>query len=244
MAQRKLQDLVDQVDPMWPIIQEWLAVARHPVEVLPAERGLAEAALLTLNVTTRAPLGAMVYETSGMLVDTGWLRLLASASERMRDSVLTWNGLGERPVANPLTDAFVVAHDVVGGFFATNLGAFGDGPRSVFYFAPDTLRWTDMEMSYADFLRWAITGDLGRFYADLRWPRWDQDVAALDGDHGMCFSPMLWSSGPSLTYRSRRAVPQRELWSLHRDLARQLANLPPGTQVRLRLTDENTDKAR
>jgi hypothetical protein len=180
----------------------------------------------------------MAFETGGILVDHGWLRLLGASSGRMRDGLLAWNDLAPESVPNPLPGAMIVAHDAVGGFFAANLGAFGAGARTIYYFAPDTLHWMDMSMSLADFLRWAITQELSAFYTDLRWPNWEQEVAALDGDHGISFYPMVWATGESLQDRSRRVVPQRELWAPHRDMADQLKDLPSGSQVRIQISDD------
>jgi Protein of unknown function DUF2625 len=225
MSGRSLQELIDQSDPMWPIIEGWLASAAKRAEILPVERHQAETTLLTLCVTTRSSLGAMAYETGGIVVDHGWLRLLGASSVRMQNGLLAWNALALNSVPSLLPGAMIVAHDAVGGFFAANLGAFGTGPRTVFYFAPDTLTWMDMEMSYSDFLQWAIMQNLSAFYADLRWPGWEQDMAAVDGDHGYSFFPMLWATGPALQDRSRRIVPQRELWAPHRDMANQLKDL-------------------
>jgi len=143
---------------------------------------------------------------------------------RISSSTASWN--------------YVRAPDAVGGFFAVNLGAFGAGPRTTYYFAPDTLSWMDMEMSHADFLQWAITQDLSAFYADLRWPNWEQEVAALDGDHGISFYPMLWATGLALHDTSRRVVPQREVWVLHRDMANRLKDLLPGSGVPIQISDE------
>lgn len=237
MPERSLSELLDHADPMWPLIQRWLANARHPVEVLPVQRSEAEKALFTLQVTTRSPLGALAWETGGILVDHGWLRLLGSGCSRLRDSLLSWNGLGESAITPPLAQAFLVGHDLLGGFFAINGGAFGDQELSVFYFAPDTLQWEDLGLAYSEFLQWAITGDVTEFYAGQRWAGWQQEIAGMDGDHGFSFMPMLWAKGPALGERARRIVPQRELWRLHQDLARQLAKAPDGTEVHLRLAD-------
>jgi Protein of unknown function DUF2625 len=237
MPARTLQDLIDQSDSMWPIIEQWVASASHTVEVLPVDRDTAEVTLLALQVTTRSPLGALAYSTGGVLIDSGWLRLLGASSERMRLSVLNWNGLREPRVPDLPAGAFVVAHDVTGGFFATNLGAFGPGARSVHYFAPDRLRWEDLGMSHAELVHWAITGDLNTFYETWRWPRWEAEIAGLSGDEGISFWPMLWSAGEPVAVRSRKAVPLVELWSMQRELARHLADLPPGTKVRLEFTE-------
>jgi hypothetical protein len=184
----------------------------------------------------------MAYETGGILVDHGWLRLLGASSARMRDDLLAWNGLASDSVPHALSGAMIVAHDVVGGFFAENLGAFGAGARMIYYFAPDTLNWMDMGMSHADFLQWAITQDLSEFYSDLRWPGWEQETSPVDGDHGISFYPMLWATGAALQDRSRRIVPQRELSALHRDRAEQLKGLRPGSQVCIQVTDDGENR--
>lgn len=242
MPRLTIRDLVDVPDPMWPIIQDWLASASHPVEVLHADREVAEVALLNVQVTLRSPLGAMLYKTGGMLVDNGWLRLLGARSVRMQRSFLDWNGLQDDSPGAILDDAYIVGHDVVGGFFAVNLGKFGAGPRNVFYFAPEALTWQDLDLSYADFLRWAITGDVGSFYSRVRWTGWESEVRLLDGDHGFSFWPMLWTAGQAPGQRSRRVVPQSELWQIQQDLAATLADRPTGEAVRLRFDGDGKDR--
>jgi hypothetical protein len=237
MADTTIHELTSVAVPLWPLMEQWIAKARYQVTVLPVDRERAAATLLTLNVTTRSPLGTMAYETGGISVDNGWLRLLGANSAWMHDGLLAWNGFGDNAVPLRLAGAFLIAHDVLGGFFATNLGAFGPGPATVFYFAPDSLQWTDLKRSYTVFLEWALTGDVRRFYRTLRWPGCEQEVAAVDGDHGLLFWPMLWTAEPALEARGRKALPQRELWSMQHDLAQQLKGLPPGSQVRTRFTE-------
>src|SRR5947209_2382390 len=86
VTHRSLNELIDHVDPAWPVVQEWLAAARNPIEVLPARREEAERTLLKLQVTTHSVLGAVALETGGMLIDHGWLRLLGSGHDRMRNT--------------------------------------------------------------------------------------------------------------------------------------------------------------
>ena len=123
---RDLEVLIERHDPAWPRIQEWIAEAPHPIEILPAERPRGEQTLLRLQVTSRSVLGALALESGGILVDRGWLRLLGAGSERLNGSLLTWNGLGETGVEPLLPNAMLVAHDAVGGFFAINGDAASD----------------------------------------------------------------------------------------------------------------------
>src|SRR5581483_8902470 len=70
-AMRSLPELVDAADPARPLVEQWIREARRPVEVLTTERHRREQALLTLQVTTRSPMGALAYQTGGLLIDHG-----------------------------------------------------------------------------------------------------------------------------------------------------------------------------
>jgi len=109
MAQRPLDALLDQVDPMWPLLQQWIAESPRLVEVLPVERREAITALIALQVTTHSTLGALAWETGGILLDHGWLRILGAASDRMQDGLLAWNGVAADSVPNLIPQAFMVS---------------------------------------------------------------------------------------------------------------------------------------
>jgi hypothetical protein len=222
---------------MWSEIQRWLADAQCSVEVLAPDPQQAAQTVQQLVLLPESTLGSISTHTGGILLDRGWLRLLGSGNARLQGTLLTWNGAGLQAVADPLADAFLFAHDAVGGFFALNGGAFSGASDTIHYFAPDTLEWEPLHDSYADFLSWAVRGSLDTFYADSRWPGWQDELATLNPDRGYSIYPPLWSVGPDILERSRRAVPMTELWSLQRDLAGQLANLPDGTAIRLRLSE-------
>jgi hypothetical protein len=238
MIQRPLDALVDHVDPMWSYVREWITALPYAVEILPVERSVANATLLTLQVTTHATLGALAWETGGILVDHGWLRLLGATSDRMRDGVLAWNGLTTEHVAHLPGQAFMVAHDVAGGFFAMDGGAFGTTTHDVHYFAPDSLTWEHLGCSLTDFVHWALSGDLAGFYASVRWPGWEQEVVEMTGDQGMSFWPMLWAAADRSAGRSRRVVPLREVWDLQQAVAQQVTPLLHKTPIRLHFTAE------
>lgn len=75
---KPLSELINLQEPAWPMVQEWLKGATNDYEVLPKEAEIAEQALHQLQVTTRSPMGSVVYETGGILIDGGWLRILGS----------------------------------------------------------------------------------------------------------------------------------------------------------------------
>jgi hypothetical protein len=124
------------------------------------------------------------------------------------------------------------------GFFALNGGAFEGDHGAVSYFAPDSLRWEPLEPGYADFVHWALTGDVDGFYADLRWPGWQDEVRPLGLDDGLLlYPPPFTAEGRPVAAASRRPVPLTELWRLQRDYARQVAAAAPGTPVEVTVGD-------
>lgn len=215
MQRYSLARLVDTANPAWPEIQARFAVARNRVEVLNARRLRAEEVLLYLQVTTRSYLGSIAFETGGLLIDYGWLRFLGAGHENVCGDLLTWNS-EDIPGSHHLSGAWVVAYDVVGGFFALNNGVFPGELGTVFYFSPGTLQWESLNFPYTRLLTWAIEGDINVFYQGMRWPGWEADVSSLKGDQGIHIYPWLFTERKmSVAKRSRRAVPVHELWHLY-----------------------------
>jgi len=166
-------------------------------------------------------MGAIVYESGGLLVDAGWVRILGAGHPRLPRSLPEWNLSCGVDLAS--TGFILVADDVLGGFFALNGGALSPEKQGVvFYLAPDTLEWESLDRGYSDFLRWLFDGDLALFFDQRRWPEWQKEISALPGDHGFSIYPFLWAEGPPIQERSRRSVPLAELLSLHLSFRAQL----------------------
>jgi len=223
---RALEELIDTREPGWPVVAEMLGRATNEVEVLPASREDGERTLVAIQVTTRSPMGAIAYQTGGILIDHGWLRILGSGHPRLPRDLARWNLPGGAQSSPRLGGAFLVADDAVGGFFALNGGGLAGVLKNVFFLAPDTLRWEDTGRGYTDFLQFACVGDLKGYYGDHRWSGWERDVATLNGDRAFHFYPMLFTkSDGGIETRDRKDVPIEELWGLHAfELPRQLVD--------------------
>ena len=217
---RTLADLTRTDDPAWPMIEAWVAASPRDVRVLPVAAEAKGDCLLRLQVTTRSPLGALAWETGGMLVDHGWLRILGGGSEHLPDIASASRVDGAPP------PFLVVAHDVLGGVFAVNGGGLATPPGTVAYFPPDTLTWESTGLGHGDFVHWALTGDTDAFFAPLRWPGWQSEVSAARPDQAIAVYPFLFlatAQGSSdIASASRRVVPWAELADLHQQLSRQL----------------------
>ena len=210
---RSLADLTSTDEPAWPLVQQWIAAAPN-VEVLPVDPDRARAVLLAMQVTLHSTLGAVAYRSGGLLVDHGWLRILGSGNGRLKRSLASWNDGRVALDASRRPSMVLVADDVLGGFFAINGGELGEGEGTVYYLAPDTLRWEPLGLGYSEFLAWALTPRLAEFYRGQRWPRWEHEIGKLDGDTALSVYPPLWAEGPPIDQRSRKPVPVDELFRL------------------------------
>lgn len=234
---RSVSELLSD-DSAWPLVESWIKEAANEVRVLPTERARGEATLHAIQVTTRSPLGAVALETGGLLVDHGWIRILGSGSTTMSASLGTWNGLEEPAQLEEIENALVVANDAAGGLFALNGGAFDGESGSAFYFAPDTVEWFDMMMSYSGFLQWACSGDVSRFYESLRWDGWQHEIARATADQGFAlYPPPFTKEGSPIGNARRSLVPIAELCAYYRECARQLSELPEGATFRFAFGD-------
>ena len=235
LHKRTLEELLSTDDPAWPSIQNWIRAATMPVEVLPPEPQYRAHALLETQVTVRSPMGAVVYETGGILVDRGWLRLLGSGHPKLPRSMPDWNR-GRVPKLHDQPPGYwFVADDVVGGFFALNGGALGEGPGDVYYYAPDSLRWEHFPgVGYSEFLVWSMSSHLREFYIDMYWPGWESEVSLINGDQALSIYPFLWTrEGKDVSRCSRRPVPISEVFGLNfHDLPNQMRDPSPSQDYR------------
>lgn len=210
---RPIEALINTDDPGIEVVKAWVKQATQPVEILPAESEAGRRSILALQVTTRSPMGAIAYDTGGILIDHGWVRVLGSGHPRLPRSIDAWNKLDS--AAHRLQGAILIADDAVGGFFAVNGGGLSGEPGHVFYHAPDSLDWEDVAESYSEWLVGMLTGNLAEFYAGQRWDRWREDAESLPGDRAYSIYPYLFTEGPPIEQRSRKSVPIEELWSLY-----------------------------
>jgi len=213
---KPLDALINRDDPGWPRVRQWVVEATNPVEVLPRpDDAVRERALLEAQVTTRSPMGAIIYESGGIVVDHGWLRIFGSGHLRLPRSLPDWNFKRSFSVLGQPPPFLLIADDVVGGFFAIDGGGLGLEHGKVCYFAPGTLAWENTELGYSEFLVWCFRGDLAKYYEDVRWPGWKDEACAVHGDQALSIYPFLSCAGPPIAERSRHPVSIAEIYDLH-----------------------------
>ena len=218
-----LEKLLDTKDPAWPELQEWLEDAEGRVELLPRDPATSEATLLHLQVSTHSVLGALAWETGGLIVDQR-VRVLGGGNAQAKASLRSWNGGG--------TEGFVVERglvrvgfDAFGGVFALDGGALGKGDGAVHYFAPDALAWQPLHVGHSAWVHWLLTEEdrVAGFYESFTWPGADEALAPMAFDDALAFVPPPWSKeGADLASANRRVVPARELVAMLMDHSKQL----------------------
>jgi len=178
----------------WTLLRRWVDAAANEVTLHPPDEAGGPAALTALGVTERSLLGALALNTGGLAVDHGWLRVHGGPA------LVDWR--------DRLEGSLLVGHDVVAGFYAVD-------PRDgeVRYLGPDTLEWMGLEMSHSEWVHWTLAGDLESFYANLRWPGWERESAALATDQGLRVDPPPFTrAGRVIADASRTPAPVAELW--------------------------------
>jgi hypothetical protein len=209
---KSIEQLIDLKEPALAQIREWLLSAKNDCTLLPPSAERAEV-LRHSQVTTRSTMGAVAYETGGVLINHGWLRFLGSGHSCFKRTLPDWN-------RNKANHCYFIADDAVGGFFAINGGAFGTDLNNVYYWPPDAFEWESTNLGYTDFFHWTLTGDLEKFYSGTRWSDWEKDVSVLSADRCFAFYPPLWTreGAAELSYRS--TVPVEEAFGAKTDFLR------------------------
>lgn len=209
-----LHALIDTQDPGLPHLLALVREAQRPCQVLPPSEHNADV-LLHLQVTTRSLLGTVAFETGGILIDHGWLRILGSGDPRLARNLKDWN-------TDPRRGYLLIADDAAGGFFALNGGGLGQDPGALYYWSPDSLDWEALDIGYTDFLGWALSDQSQLFYEGLRWNSWQADARAMQADQCVSFFPFLWTREGSPDSSARKVVSVQEQFAMKCELAGQV----------------------
>ena len=220
---RPVDELINIKEPGWVLVKEWIDSAKNKVQILSCDTAKAKEALYQTQVTTRSPMGAIVYSSGGLLIDDGWIRILGSGNAKLIRTLPEWNKgktlkeYGEQP------SFLLVADDAIGGYFDINGGQFGKDLGKVYYLSPDNLEWEALDLSFTEFLDFCFNGNLNEFYQDYRWNNWRDEISKLDGNKVYNFFPPLWSKeGKDINKTSRKQIPIEEQYSFNMDTRKQL----------------------
>ncbi len=220
---KSISELLNYNEPAWVLVKGWIDSAKNRVEILPSDTTQSRDILYKTQVTTRSPMGSIVYMTGGLLIDNGWIRILGSGHPKLTRTLPDWNkGKGIREFGEP-SPFLIIADDVIGGFFLLNGGAFGSDVGKVYYLSADNLEYEPLDLTYTQFLNFCFNHNLDEFYKGYRWAGWKEEVSKLSGDRVFNFYPPLFTKeGKDFSKNSRTDIPVEEQYNLNLDLRRQL----------------------
>jgi len=190
---KELKDLINKNEDAITLIQKWKENAKNKVQILENDSLKSKEALFNLQISTRSPMGAIVFHTGGILINNGWLRIYGSGNNKLNRSLSDWNKGKTFQNFSEQHGHLIIADDAVGGFFLLNGGDLGNDLGKVYYFAPDSLEVEPLDFTYSDFIDFCFNGNIEGFYKDLRWKNWEEDFKSLNTNEAFIFYPYLWT---------------------------------------------------
>ncbi|MBI1190685.1 MAG: DUF2625 family protein [Tepidisphaera sp.] len=215
---RTADELLRNDDPAWPAVALAIQQAGSNARLLPGAGEQGRRCIEAMQVSSRSTLGALAFHAGGILLDSGWVRILGcghqecALSLESATSLLGFARLNQPPVG------VVVGVDILGGIFAINGGFLQSTPLGqVAYFSPETLEWTGLGVGHTAWVQVMLSEERrDKFYTNVRWSGWREEVAALPANAGLAFYPFLWSlESRPLERTSRTQTPIDQLIRFH-----------------------------
>ncbi len=224
---RTLQELIDTNDAAWPLIQQWISESPRTVTILTkSSQEIAEQTLVNLQVTTRATMGAIIYESGGLIIDNGWIKIFGGGHNDLIPSILTWND-GKTICNNKQNKGLlIIAIDAIGGHFCINGGALGEDLGMIYYFAPDTLDYEPLDVGYSQLIQFFLSDNVDQFYQDFRWTNWQEDVKTLKLDEVFSLTPPLWTvEGKNIEESFKKPISATEQYAVQTEFRKGLNDI-------------------
>lgn len=112
--------------------------------------------------------------------------------------------------------SLLVAYDIFGGLFVIKDYQFGG--EQIWYFAPDTMNWENLKITYHNFVKWICTDEFSFFYSDFPIEYVRDNPIQIEEDSVLLIYPYLWSKEYKIGTPTINVVPFRELFELNQDI--------------------------
>jgi hypothetical protein len=198
--------LLENREEGWMLTRKLLDKSTNKVEILPTDDSASQQNLFLSQVSAKSALGSVILNTGGILIGDGWIRILGSGGNQMVRTIIAWNTGRIQLNKNNKPDVFLVADDAIGGIFALNGGGFGTDVGNIYYLPPDDLKWEPLDITYPQFLEFCASGEVAKFYSNLKWDSWESDLTKLSPDEVIDFFPPLWSKEGSIEKSIRNKI--------------------------------------
>ena len=113
-----------------------------------------------------------------------------------------------------------IADDIWGGCYAISNGDFPGSPQYIWYYAPDTLQWENLEVTYCQFIRWVASTGIADFYKSFLWDKTFSLIDKISFEQGLSIYPPLWSKECDCT-ASISIISTKEIMRANIEIAKQ-----------------------
>ncbi|MDY4079599.1 MAG: DUF2625 family protein [Clostridium sp.] len=162
--------------------------------------------LNNLNIDENSILGQVIINTGGIFIEN-YIRLFGSGDEKNSYNIYKYNLELKKYFDN---DMIIIGDDVFGGIFSLN-----KEKNTILYFAPDTLEWEDLEITYKDFIKYASSEKIDEFYKSYKWSTFQEDIKEIKFNEGILIYPFLWSNECNIEKAKKDIVPFSELLQIN-----------------------------
>lgn len=162
--------------------------------------------LNNLNIDENSILGQVIINTGGIFIEN-YIRLFGSGDEKNSYNIYKYNLDLKKYFDN---DMIIIGDDVFGGIFSLN-----KEKNTILYFAPDTLEWEDLEITYKDFIKYASSEKIDEFYKSYKWSTFQEDIKEIKFNEGILIYPFLWSNECNIEKAKKDIVPFSELLQIN-----------------------------
>lgn len=137
------------------------------------------------------------FTNSGGIIIENWIRIYGCGDINVVEKNKLYNKDNNMDI--------LIGEDVLGGLFALK-------DDLIYYFAPDTNEWENLNIYYTQFLDWIVNNNqsVNKFYELFRWNKWEEDCKKLKLTEGVSFYPLL-NFKCNINERSRRIISIDEL---------------------------------
>lgn len=166
----------------------------------------AEYNLLKYSTDEKNIFGALLSRVGGLCINAT-IRILGSTdNDELRD-IYQWN------ITYGSSSFIIIGDDIFGGIFAINLRLEGLRKGNICYYAPDTLKWEDLNTSLTGYLNFLKKGNIKKFYENIPW-----DICTnikINFNDVISFYPPQWSKEIKYTKINHKVIPVDEYYKMN-----------------------------
>ena len=162
--------------------------------------------LNNLNINENSVLGQVIINTGGIFIEN-YIRLFGSGDEENSYNIYKYNLELKKYFDDNI---IIIGNDIFGGLFSLN-----KEKNNILYFAPDTLEWEDLDITYKEFIKFVTSEKIDEFYKSYKWSTFQEDIKKVKFNEGTLIYPFLWSNECNIEKAKKDIVPFSELLQIN-----------------------------